>query len=61
MDDSITKQILHLRPAFDQAVEYHLSASGVGDIGLRQVHRQQATICVDHNMGLRPPTFLLAS
>lgn len=55
----ISKQMLHPRPAFDQAIEHHLRASGVGNVGWRQVHRQQATIRVDCDMAFAPAEFLV--
>jgi len=56
---SIPKQMLYPRTALDQAVEHHLSTSGVGDISWRQVHRQQATIRVDRDMAFAPAEFLV--
>lgn len=55
----ISKQMLHLRPALDQVTGHHLRVSGVGDIGWRQVHGQQAAIRIDRNMAFAPAEFLV--
>lgn len=47
------------RPVFDQTIEHHPGASGVGDIGWHPVYRQQATIRIDRDMALTTAEFLV--
>ena len=52
--------MLDARPAAYHRIEHESCASGVGDVGGRQVHCQQPAFCIDCDVSLAATNFLVS-